>query len=158
LPEIPGARNSEIKQAVLNPSPEPYWKLNYTGGSQDIIFLTTLDKTPEFVRTMYAVAEDCRYPALEIGVYLQPVHQGAACHVEFHLPYNPADAKETAAMQELFTKASEALFSAGAYFSRPYGIWADMVYNRDPQTTAVLKKLKAIFDTNNIMNPGKLCF
>jgi len=158
LPEIPGARNSEIKQAALNPSAEPYWKLNYKGGSQDILFLTTLDKTPEFSKIMFAAAEACRYPASDIGVYLQPVHQGAACHCEFHLPYDPDNAGETERMRELFTKASEALLKQGAYFSRPYGIWANMAYNRDAQTTAVLKKLKAIFDPNNVMNPGKLCF
>ena len=28
----------------------------------------------------------------------------------------------------------------------------------DYQTTAVLKKVKGIFDPNNIMNTGKLCF
>jgi FAD/FMN-containing dehydrogenase len=46
----------------------------------------------------------------------------------------------------------------GAFFSRPYGIWANMAYNRDAQTTEVLRKLKDIFDPHNVMNPGKLCF
>jgi FAD/FMN-containing dehydrogenase len=158
LPEIPGAKNSEIKQVTLNPSPEYYWKLNYKGGCQDIFFLTTLDKTPDYVNTMHEEAEAGGYPAGAIGVYLQPVHQGAACHCEFHLPYNPNNVQDTAGIQELFTRAGEILFNQGAYFSRPYGAWADMVYRRDPPTTAVLKKLRAIFDPNNVMNPGKLCF
>ncbi|OGO00264.1 MAG: hypothetical protein A2Y90_02525 [Chloroflexi bacterium RBG_13_52_12] len=158
VPEIPGARNSEIKEAILSPSGEPYWKLDYKGGSQDIFFLTTLDKTPEFVKTMYAAAEAGRYPISDIGVYIQPVHQGASCHCEFHLPYDRNNVKETAMMREFFTKASEAMLKQGAYFSRPYGIWANMAYNRDAQTKAVLKKIKAIFDPNNVMNPGKLCF
>jgi FAD/FMN-containing dehydrogenase len=158
LPEIPGARNSEIKQAVFNASNEPYWKCGYKGGSQDIFFLTTLDKTPEFIKTMNAAAEAGHYPTTDIGVYLQPVHQGAACHCEFHLPYAPGNAAETKNMRELFTQASESLFKQGAYFSRPYGIWAKMAYNRDVPTAGALKKLKAIFDPNNVMNPGKLCF
>jgi FAD/FMN-containing dehydrogenase len=33
-----------------------------------------------------------------------------------------------------------------------------MAYNRDAQTTTVLKKIKDIFDPNHVMNPGKLCF
>jgi FAD/FMN-containing dehydrogenase len=61
-------------------------------------------------------------------------------------------------MKGLYVKASEELLKQGAYFSRPYGIWANMAFNRDAQTTAVLKKIKGIFDPNNIMNPGKLCF
>jgi hypothetical protein len=158
VPEIAGARNSEIMKAVFQPSQEPYWKLGYKGGCQDIFFLTTLDRTPDFVKTMYAAAEACQYPVSDIGVYLQPVHQGASCHCEFYLPYDRNNPAETSRMRGFFTKASEEVLKQGAYFSRPYGIWANMAYNRDAQTTAVLKKIKGIFDPNNVMNPGKLCF
>jgi FAD/FMN-containing dehydrogenase len=157
-PEIPGARNSEIAQALFNPSREPYWKLNYKGGCQDIFFVTTLEKTPQFVNTMYSVAEMQGYPTSDIGIYLQPIHQGASCHCEFSLPYDPGNSRETARVKELFTAASRELLNQGAFFSRPYGIWADMALNRDAQTANVLKKIKGIFDPNNIMNPGKLCF
>ncbi len=158
VPEIPGARNSEVMQAVFQPSGEPYWKLGYKGGCQDIFFLTTLDKTAEFVKAMHQVAEACQYPVSDIGVYLQPVHQGASCHCEFYLPYDGNSPAETARMRDFFTRASEEMLKQGAYFSRPYGVWAGMAYNRDAQTTGVLKKLKGIFDPNNVMNPGKLCF
>jgi FAD/FMN-containing dehydrogenase len=157
-PTIPGAGADEVLEALLNPSREPYWKLGCRGGCQDIFFLTTLDRTPEFVRTMFSAAEGYGYPASEIGVYLQPVHQGASCHCEFSLPFDPSDAKEVTRVRTLFYQASEELLKQGAFFSRPYGIWASMAYNRDAQTTAVLKKIKKILDPNNVMNPGKLCF
>ena len=155
---VPGANGVQVLNVILNPSEAPCWKLVYKGGCQDIFFMTTLDRTPEFVKTMYSVAESAGYPCPDIGVYLQPRHQGASCHCEFSLPYNPDDAKETTRMEELYTKASRALTNAGAYFSRPYGIWADMAYNRDAKSTIVLKKVKGIFDPNHVMNPGKLCF
>jgi len=158
VPAIPGARNGEVLNAILNPSREPYWKLDCKGGCQDILFLTTLDRTPEFVRTMYSVAEANSYPTSDIGVYIQPLHQGANCHCEFILPYDQNNPREVTRMRQLFTKASEALLKEGAFYSRPYGIWANMAYNRDAQTTIVLKKVKGIFDPNNVMNPGKLCF
>ena len=47
---------------------------------------------------------------------------------------------------------------SGAFFSRPYGESAGMIMNRDAATVDVLKKLKEIFDPNEVMNPGKLCF
>ena len=155
---VPGASNGEIQEAILNPSKEPYWKLRYKGGCQDIFFMTTLERTPEFVRTMYSVAEAEGYSTSDIGVYIQPTQQGSSCHCEFSLPYNPDSQAEVSKVRRLFAEASDQLLKQGAFFSRPYGIWADMAYNRDAQTTIVLRKVKKIFDPNNVMNTGKLCF
>jgi FAD/FMN-containing dehydrogenase len=33
-----------------------------------------------------------------------------------------------------------------------------MIMNRDGASVEMLKNLRQIFDPNNIMNPGKLCF
>jgi len=148
----------DLLRTLKKPSEEPYWKLRYKGACQDVLFLTTLDMVPKFVRVMHETAEWHDYPCAEIGVYIQPCVQGACCHCEFNLFYNPTDKGEVARVQGLITNASEALIGAGAFFSRPYGIAADMAYRRDAETTAALRKLKGIFDPNNVMNPGKLCF
>jgi FAD/FMN-containing dehydrogenase len=158
VPVIPWAQSARVLDALLQPSPEPYWKLRYKGGCQDIFFLTTLNKTPEFVRTMVSLAEGVKYPFSDMGIYIQPQHQGVACHCEFNLPFDPGDKSESARIKELFTRASEELVKQGAYFSRPYDIWANMVYNRDAQSTMLLKEIKEIFDPNHVLNPGKLCF
>jgi len=158
MSSVPGASSGQVLEAILNPSKEPYWKLGYKGGCQDIFFLTTLNRAPEFVRTMYSVAEAQGYPTSDIGIYIQPVQQGASCHCEFSLPYDPSSQIEVTKMQGLFAEASEQLLKEGAFFSRPYGIWADMAYNEDAQSTMVLKKVKEIFDPNHVMNAGKLCF
>lgn len=155
---LPGTTNRRILNILHKPSPEKYWKFNYKGGSQDIFFLTTLDKTPRFVDTMNTVAETVNYPSTDIGVYIQPQHQGAVYHCEFNLPYDPANASDAAGMKTLFVNASRQLLENNAYFSRPYGMWADMVYRRDADSTNTLRKIKTIFDPNNIMNPGRLCF
>ncbi len=158
LSTIPGARSAEVLDILLQTSREPYWKLGYRGGCQDIFFLTLLNKTPEFIRTMYSAAEALRYPTSEIGIYIQPQHQGVSHHCEFSLPYDPTDKTEALKVTNLFAKASDALMKEGAYFSRPYGLWADMVYNRDAQSRVLLEGLKNILDPNHILNPGKLCF
>jgi hypothetical protein len=158
MSSVPGASSGQVLEAILSPSKEPYWKLGYKGGCQDIFFLTTLNRTPEFVRTMYSVAEAQGYPTSDIGIYIQPVHQGVSCHCEFSLPYDRSSQIEVTKMQGLFAEASEQLLKEGAFFSRPYGTWADMVYSKDAQTTMVLKKVKDIFDPNHVMNAGKLCF
>jgi len=158
LPTVPGASNSAVMKAILNPSLEPYWKLGYRGGYQDILFITTLNRTPEFIETMSSLAEAGGYPSRDMGVYIQPLQQGSNCHCEFILPFEREDAAEAARMQLLYTAASDEMLKRGAFFSRPYGIWADMAYNRGAQTRTVLRKIKGIFDPNNVMNPGKLCF
>ncbi len=155
---LPGTTSREILSTLLSPSGEKYWKTTYKGGFQDIFFLTTLDRTPGFTQTMMTTAEAVNYPPTDIGVYIQPQHQGAVYHCEFNLPYDPTDAKETAGVKELHEKASRMHLDDNAYFSRPYGPWADMVFRRDSDSTDTLRKVKALFDPNHIMNPGKLCF
>jgi len=155
---IPGASDGQVGEAVLNPSKEPYWKLVNKGGCQDIFFLTTLNRVPEFVMTMYSLAEAFKYSPSDVGVYIQPTHLGTSCHVEFSLPFDPGDESEVAKVQGLFTTASEELSKQGAFYSRPYGIWADMAYSRNAEHTSLSRELKGLFDPNTVLNPGKLCF
>jgi FAD/FMN-containing dehydrogenase len=155
---LAGINSQDLLKVLLNPSKNGDWKSAYQGGHREIFFLSTLDKTPGFIQTLSLLAQSSGYPTSNIGVYLQPVHQGASCHCEFSLPFERDKPDEAQRMRALFTQASEKLLQQGAYFSRPYGAWANMAFNRDAQTTAVLKKVKKIFDPNNVMNPGKLCF
>ena len=155
---ISGVSAYELLKMLGKPSEEPYWKLRYKGACQDIFFLTTLDRVPRFVEVMYDIAEQRGYPSSDIGIYVQPMVQGTSCHCEFNLFYDPTNAREVARVRELYTQAGEALMNVGAFFSRPYGALADMAYRRDGETTAALRKVKLIFDPNNIMNSGKLCF
>jgi len=158
LPAVSDITGEQMMSALLNPSPEPYWKLAYKGACQDIFFMTTLDKVPEFVSTVFATANALQYEVSDIGIYLQPQHQGTSCHCEFNLPYDPGNKIETDRVRELLETCSEALIRQGVYFSRPYGVWADMVYNHDARNREMIRTVKKIFDPNNILNPGKLCF
>jgi hypothetical protein len=158
LPAVSGITGGQVLSVILNPSNVTCWKLTYKGACQDIFFMTTLDKVPEFISTVFTAANALRYPVSDIGIYLQPQHQGTSCHCEFNLSYDSGNRIETGRVKELLETSSEALIRQGAYFSRPYGIWADMVYNRDARNREVIKTIKGIFDPGNILNPGKLCF
>jgi hypothetical protein len=156
--DLPGIANTALIEAVRSASGSQYWKLKNLGGCQDIFFLTTLDKTPGFVGTVNAIATQCGFDATDIGVYIQPQHQGVSQHVEFTLPFDPANKLDGRRVRELFARASTALVEQGAYFSRPYGPWADLVYSRDTTSTNMLRMVKRILDPKNILNPGKLCW
>ena len=104
------------------------------------------------------LAEKAGYAASDMGVYIQPVVQGTGCHCEFNLFYDPENPGELNRVKELSASATKNLMAQGAFFSRPYGENAGMIINRDAATVAVFHKFKKIFDPNNVMNPGKVCF
>ena len=155
---LPGVEAGDLLDKLNGPEPGPWWKLRHKGASRDIFFMTTLDRAPAFAGTMLKASEGANYDISDLGIYIQPQHQGAACHCEFTIPYCPDDEAGEAVVKQLYEKASKELFEQGAYYSRPYGIWADMVYGEDSQNTVLLKKVKDLFDPNHILNPGKLCF
>ena len=165
LRDITQARGVEVRSSVggvsdialmntLDRPPESFYKMKYKGAFRDIFFTTTLDNTPGHLWVMEAAAKG-RYPATEMGVYLQPIVQGSSCHCEFNLMCEPG---KMAAMESFYVEASRSLAKRGAFFSRPYGPWADLVYGMNGEATALLKKVKKMLDPKGIMNPGKLCF
>ena len=158
---LPGAEGRE--QAVLamlsEPySREPYFKLGPRGSCRDIMYLSPPSTTAELARVMERVRDKYGYPPESVGAYLQPCVQGRGYHSEFDLYCDEDDPAEMAVVRDLFLEASQALMAGGAYFSRPYGPWSEMVYGRYGEGVAALRKLKSIFDPTSVLNPGKLCF
>jgi len=155
---VGGLSANEILKTVQQPCAEPYWKLRNKGGCEDVLFLTLNNKLEEQIRVMESLTDKSGYPASEMGIYLQPTVQGTGCHCEFNLFYDPANAKEADKIKNLSTAAVKSMMNQGAFFSRPYGDNARLVFNRDAASVDILKKLKTMFDPNYIMNPGKVCF
>jgi hypothetical protein len=153
-----GLSANEILKAVQLPSSEPYWKLRYKEGFQDIFFLTINDKLENLIGVMNNLADKAGYPTSDLGIYIQPVVQGTGVHCEFTLFYDPQNTGEADRIKELTGAATWALMAQGAFFSRPYGENAGLVFNRDAASVNVLNKLKKMFDPNHIMNPGKAGF
>jgi FAD/FMN-containing dehydrogenase len=155
---LPGVNSRKLLQALSEPCPEPFWKLRYKGNSADIFFLTTLDRSPEYINVMHEKACETGFPIADIGMYIQPIQQGRSCHMEFNLTFNPGNKSEVARAERTFEQASKALMLKGAFFSRPYGTWAELIHNQCVENVIALRKVKQIFDPNNVMNPGKLFF
>jgi FAD/FMN-containing dehydrogenase len=149
---------AEMLKIVQRPSAEPYWKLRYKGACHDIFFITTYDKLEAQISLMYELANKFGYPASDLGIYLQPIVQGANCHCEFNLFYNSQKPGELNQVKELSAKAVNSLMATGAFFSRPYDKSARMIVNRDAAYVTALTRVKEILDPNKVMNPGKLCF
>jgi FAD/FMN-containing dehydrogenase len=158
LRTLGGSSAYELLHQLENVSEDPYWKMKAKGSCYDLFFLSISKKLDGFVNTMHRIVDQYEMNSSDLGIYIQPIVQGTSYHCEFNLFYDPNNMGEREKVKNLADRAVIELMNEGAFFSRPYGSWADPVYRRDAQTTIQLRKLKAIFDPNNIMNPGKLCF
>lgn len=156
--EVPRLSGINAARLLQNPSEEPYWKTRLAGGWQDLFFLTTLDQAPLFVSLVKELAQARSFPPERLGIYIQPIQHGRSCHLEFQFFHNPGDPEDARRACELLSEAAAACSVAGAFFSRPYGPWADLAYARCPDTVKVLRKVKAMLDPKGVMNRGKLCF
>ncbi len=158
LNEIEGIPNEKIKEAFTKYS-KKYWKSRLRNGFQDLFFVTTLEKVPKYIDIVKEYLKSQKFPLDNLGIYIQPQTQGSNCHLEFDLLYNPNNKEEVELTKNVFSELSIKLMDAGAFFNRPYGSWADEMYKRvDPNISVALKKVKGIFDPDNVLNPGVLCF
>jgi FAD/FMN-containing dehydrogenase len=156
---LPGASGKEklVRELLSKPwDKEPYWKLRYKGSCCEVFFLAPPSRAASFIPRVYEVAAKNGYPPADIGGYIQPIVQGHAYHMDFDLPYNPSDPKEIETTKKVYMELSEILMNMGAFFSRPYGYWADIVYWRYAEGVEILRKVKQVFDPNNVLNPGVL--
>ena len=135
-----------------------YWKNRYRGGCQSLFFISRPVLAKKYIDKVEEIAAQHGYPISDIGGYLQPIEHNRACHVEFHFFYNPEKISEVEKIKGLNREAARVLLNEGAFFSRPYGELSSMVYERAAGYTIALRRVKKIFDPNNIMNPGNLCF
>jgi len=138
---------------ILNEADPNQWRLRLKGGCQDIFFLSSFEKIPNYIKLV-----EHQIP-FDLGIYIQPINQGTSYHCEFDIFYNRNNVDEIIKVKENFLKVSTELMDAGAFFNRPYGLWAKEVFKRhDDSIQNALKKVKRIFDPNNVLNPGVLCF
>lgn len=159
LPGFPGLRK-RILPILRNPWPSdvPYWKNSVRGACQSLFFHTRPNLVSSFIAIVEEIAAQYDYPISEIGMYLQPIEHNRAMRPEFGFFYDPEDPAETAMVRELYNDAAKALLAEGAVFTRPYGELASIVYEKAATYAGALRRLKKVFDPNNIMNPGRLCF
>ena len=131
------------------------WRTRLKGHCLSLFFLTTLDRAPELVNAFVSLAGKNSIDEEPVGVYVQPVIQNHACHVELMCPFDPRTPSEVEVMRRLEKEAASILAEEGAFFSRPYGSAGDLVFGQNPLSYDVLKKMKGIFDPRRVLNRGK---
>lgn len=159
LPGFSGLRNKPLP-ILRNPWPAdlPHWKNRVKGACQSLFFHTRPIKAQHFVARVKEISARYGYPGGDIGIYIQPIEHNRACRPEFNFFYDPQSDAEKATIRALYKEAATECLNDGAVFTRPYGDLAPIVYERAASYSSHLKRLKKVFDPNNIMNPSNLCF
>jgi FAD/FMN-containing dehydrogenase len=159
LPGFPGL-HKKLLPLLRNPWPAnvPYWKNRYAGACQNLFFITRPVLAPQFMCMVEEMAPQYGYPVSDIGIYFQPIEHNRACHLEFHFFYDPTNDVDKERVRIMYRDIAQALLDEGAFFTQPYGELAPLVYEKAASYAMTLRRVKKVFDPNNIMNPGTLCF
>ena len=153
LDNIAGFSGNEILDATC--SPRNYdWHTIRSGRSEDLYFVTTLDRSPAFIRAFKKEAEITGYDPEDLQFYLQPLHQGSSIQFEALIPFTTHNSEKVKQLRSrLVKKASE----LNGYFARPYKTEETLIeLAKNPGAAKLLSEIKDIFDPDHILNPGRL--
>ncbi|MHA2077454.1 MAG: FAD-binding oxidoreductase [Candidatus Thorarchaeota archaeon] len=152
-------RANDVSSLLDQPSDPSYWKHAPRGNCREVIFTTTLDRVEKLFSDFSEIADEVGFPKEQIGAYVQPMVQGVTTHCGFDLYCDPTNADEVESVNGLMNEGRKKLLKEGAFFSRPYGSITDAVFEQSsPEMVRAIQSVKAIFDPNNVLNPGTLCF
>ena len=144
--------NEELLRSVNGFTSKP-WRLRFRDNYEDIFFISKLENIPKYIEQVNNELPN------SLGVYIQPINQGTSYHCEFDYYYDFINEIEQEGLEKKLNDIRTKLMENGAFFNRPYGSWAKEVFrHQSEQTSVALKKVKNIFDPNNVLNPGVLCF
>ncbi len=154
-PSLGKVTGKALLETATRPCGEIDWRHRLKGHCLSVFFLTTLDRAPQLVDIFMDAAGSQGIEKESIGLYVQPVVQNHACHVELLCPFDPGAAKDCELMRKLEMESVAILVAGGAFFSRPYGSAGDVVFGQNPLSYEVLRKMKGVFDPNRVLNNGK---
>ena len=126
------------------------------GAWNPIFCYTTRGNLKPFTRLIAGCAAKHNYAAADIGYFMLPLNHGGTFYFEPGFYRNPQDKNESSTMEKLFLEAGDALIDRGAFFDRPYPLWAEKVYARAQAYHKKIKDIKEMADPQHILNPGKL--
>jgi len=146
---------ADLLAGAMQPCGEIDWRDALRGKSLSIFFLSTLDRMPAFREIFVNTAREFGIQESGVGTYLQPIVQNHACHVEFVIPFDPASEVEAGHLKQFERQAIIRLMEAGAFFNRPYGSAAELVWAQNPANYQLMKIIKGLFDPQRVLQRGK---
>jgi len=154
---LPGIK--DIQERLIREIDHPKGMINqrrYKGACSYIACMASRTQVkPFYDLTLKAAGVNGNCP-VEIGWMIMPLNFGGSYYFEPNLYYSAKSEKHAGEAKAVFKNMSSALIQAGAFFPRPYPMWAEEVYSKMGVYHRKVKMVKELYDPNNIMNPGKL--
>jgi FAD/FMN-containing dehydrogenase len=152
----PLVSEAELLEALLQPDGSVHWRDRARGAHHSVYFLTTMDQASRFDAVFDELSDQNGIEAGRVSRYLQPLIGGRACHLEYVVAADPADASDLEEVDAFHARAARPLIEAGAFFSRPHGAWSEPAMEHAQSSLWVYRKVKDIFDPDHILAPGRL--
>lgn len=154
---------SNVEPLLDGGTVDPHPKYSEKTIAVDIFYVTTLDRLQNHIEGVHKLLQDHGFPSDRLNIYIQPVVQARATHVEFSLVADrPGFGMSSATAYDkvcaLGREIAALAVSKGGFFSRPYKLVKDFAFKGHEAYAEGLRKIKKIFDPNAILNKGELCF
>lgn len=129
----------------------------------DVYYNTTLDRIQEHLNIFDELIRENDFPMERANVYIQPVIQARSVFIKFTLladtPKSNSHEYSLTKVKTICRNLAEKMSSLGAFFSYSYDLIDDIAFSEQNQEySEALKKLKNIFDPDNILNKGVMIF
>jgi D-lactate dehydrogenase len=119
--------------------------------NEDVV--VPVSRIPELVDGVGAISRECGLPLVTFG------HAGNG-NLHVNILYDPADAAQSAAATGALARVFALAIGLGGTLSGEHGIGLAkrdfMAQAVDPRALALMRQVKAVFDPDWILNPGKL--
>lgn len=162
---IAGITHKDVEPILDGNTVEPHPKYSEKNIAVDLFYNTTLNRLQDHLSGAKETLNKHGFPSERTNIYIQPVIQARAVNVEFSLLADRPDfggkSQEFALekVNELAKEIAKFVASNGAFFSRSYPLINDLAFSDHNEVFQEgLRKLKRIFDPDNILNQGQLIF
>ena len=165
---VTSASLADIQQEKVEPildgqTVDPHPKYSGKTIAIDIFYNTTLDRVGTHLERVEKLLESHQFPPTRVNIYIQPIIQARATHLEFSLVadrpgFETSSSTDYDQVSEIGKEIAEFATSNGGFFSRPYKLVKEFAFKGHEVYAEGLRKLKKIFDPDGILNKGELCF
>ncbi|MFX0100627.1 MAG: FAD-binding oxidoreductase [Candidatus Hodarchaeota archaeon] len=157
---LAGVSQKDLELILDGNTVDPHPKYSDKSISIDVFYNTTLDRLQDHLSGVEEILKKNKFPQDRMNIYLQPVIQAHAVNAEFSLIADRPDSDPQEFMiekvKEICKDIAQFISSNGGFFSRSYKLINDFAFSRDDAFEEGLRKIKKIFDPDEILNKGQL--